>query len=94
MVASSLGRAHIEHFLDRAAAKLEGDWLLVGGAAAAVWFDPGRVTEDIDLIGLGGTMAERLALMELASEEGCISNPGRRSLSRPRNPLTPTLPPR
>ncbi|HET6610944.1 MAG TPA: hypothetical protein VFG83_03110 [Kofleriaceae bacterium] len=63
-------RDRIERFLDRAAASLEGEWLLVGGAAAAVWFKAGRITEDIDLIGFAGTSAERMQLMELASVEG------------------------
>ena len=65
-----LDRARIEQFLYRAAETLEGDWLLIGGAAAAVWFAAERTTEDIDLIGSDGTNAERLRLMELADAEG------------------------
>lgn len=65
-----LDRVRIERFLARAADRLEGDWLLVGGAAAAVWFAPDRVTEDIDLVGRAGTNAERLRLLEVAEEEG------------------------
>lgn len=41
---------------------------MIGGGAAAAWFSPGRTTEDLDLIGLGGSQAERFALMELATE--------------------------
>jgi len=43
---------------------------LVGGAAAAAWFAVTRTTEDVDLVGLAGTSAERLALMELAGRAG------------------------
>lgn len=65
-----LDRTRIERFLARAADALVGDWVLVGGAAAAVWFAPGRMTEDIDLIGSDGTNAERLRIMEVADAEG------------------------
>ncbi len=67
---TELDRARIERFLDRAANTLEGDWVLVGGAAAAVWFAPTRTTEDIDMVGAQGTNAERLHLMEVADAEG------------------------
>jgi hypothetical protein len=60
----------IERLLDAAERRLEGEWLLVGGALAAIWFSPARVTEDVDLVGLGGTNEERLALMGLAQEVG------------------------
>lgn len=59
-------RSRIQALLELAGERLTGDWLLIGGAAAAAWFAPVRTTEDIDLIGLGGSQAERLALMELA----------------------------
>lgn len=67
---TELDRARIERFLSRAADALEGKWLLVGGAAAAIWFSPDRTTEDIDLVGSDGTNAERLRLMEIADAEG------------------------
>jgi hypothetical protein len=60
----------IAAFLDLAGARLTGDWLLIGGAAAAAWFALERTTEDLALIGVAGTAAERLALMELAAEAG------------------------
>jgi hypothetical protein len=60
----------VRALLAEAERRLTGDWLLVGGALASIWFSPGRVTEVVDLIGLGGTNAERLALMELASSVG------------------------
>jgi hypothetical protein len=59
-------RSRIQGLLELAGDRLVGEWLLIGGAAAAAWFAPVRTTEDIDLIGLGGSQAERLALMELA----------------------------
>ncbi len=70
MVPLRLDRARIQRFVDAAGERLIGDWLLVGGAAAAVWFSDSRVTEDVDLIGLAGTAAERLQLTELAMAEG------------------------
>lgn len=60
----------IERLLSAATAQLEGDWLLVGGALVSIWLEPRRVTEDVDLIGLAGTAAERMALMELAESQG------------------------
>jgi hypothetical protein len=60
-------RARIQALLELAGERLTGEWLLIGGAAAAAWFAPVRTTEDIDLIGLGGSLAERLALMDLAA---------------------------
>jgi hypothetical protein len=59
-------RSRIQSLIELAGDRLTGEWLLIGGAAAAAWFAPVRTTEDIDLIGLGGSQAERLALMELA----------------------------
>jgi hypothetical protein len=56
----------IQSFADR----LDGEWVLLGGALAATWISPRRVTEDIDLVGLSGTTAERLQLMQAAIEIG------------------------
>jgi hypothetical protein len=64
----SFDRGRVEALLRLAGERLEGEWLLVGGAAAAAWFAPGRTTEDLDLVGLAGTQAERFSLMELAAE--------------------------
>ena len=60
-------RAAIANLLDRASARLDGEYLLVGGAAAAMWFAEARTTEDIDLVGLAGTADERYALMAFES---------------------------
>jgi hypothetical protein len=65
-----LDRDRIERFLDRAARELTGRWVVVGGAAAAVWFAAERTTQDIDIIGSDGTNAERLHLLEVADAEG------------------------
>lgn len=65
-----LDRAQIERVLDAAAAQLRGDWVLVGGALAAIWFSPARKTEDIDLLSMSDSSADRLQLMELASAMG------------------------
>jgi hypothetical protein len=59
-------RSRIEALLQLAGERLDGEWLLIGGTAAAAWFAPARTTEDLKLIGLGGTQAERFALMDLA----------------------------
>ncbi len=66
MDAARFDEARIREFLSLAGERLDGDWLLVGGAAAATWFSPSRTTEDVDLIGMAGALGERLALMELA----------------------------
>ena len=61
-------RSRIQALLQAAGDRLGGEWLLVGGAAAAAWFSPSRTTEDIDLISLAGTQEARLSLMELAAD--------------------------
>lgn len=63
-------KARIEALLTAASEQLDGEWLLIGGAAAATWFSVARTTEDVDLVGLAGTSAERLALMDLATRAG------------------------
>ena len=70
MPARALDTSAVLALLDLAEQRLEGEWLLVGGALAGVWFSPERMTEDVDLIGLAGTNAERLALMDLANTLG------------------------
>ncbi|MCC6993132.1 MAG: hypothetical protein IT370_00755 [Deltaproteobacteria bacterium] len=65
-----LDRDRIVALLAAAADELTGDWLLIGGAAAAVWFAADRVTEDIDLVSLSGAQADRLALLELGERVG------------------------
>jgi hypothetical protein len=68
MATTRFDRSRIDALLQTAGERLDGEWLLVGGAAAAAWFSPSRTTEDIDLISLSGTQEARLALMELAAD--------------------------
>jgi hypothetical protein len=70
-VAENLDRERLEALLSAMAERLHGDWLLVGGALAALWLDePSRTTEDVDLVGLSGIPEERLALMQFAQDMG------------------------
>ncbi len=66
----AMDRKRLEQVLDRAVERLSGEWLLLGGALVALWVEGRRTTEDVDLVGLGGSPEERFALMELASELG------------------------
>ena len=66
----TLDRDRLDAIVNAVVEKLEGDWLLIGGAIAALWFAPRRTTIDVDILGLGGTPGERLALMELADSLG------------------------
>jgi hypothetical protein len=63
-----LDRGRLDEIVDAIAERLPGEWLLVGGALAALWLEPRRTTEDVDVVGLGGTTGERMALMQLAGE--------------------------
>jgi hypothetical protein len=65
-----LDRQRIETLVAAVADRLEGDWLLVGGALVALWLLPRRVTEDVDLIGLGESGAQRAKLLGLAFDLG------------------------
>ena len=70
-MAEDLDRERLEALLSAMAERLQGDWLLVGGALAALWLDePSRTTEDVDLVGLSGAPEERLALMQFAEDMG------------------------
>lgn len=65
-----LDRERLDQLLDAVLRDLEGDWLLVGGALASLWLESRRVTEDVDMVGLEGTQAERLRLMQFAESQG------------------------
>jgi hypothetical protein len=69
-VADALDRPRISAVVDAVVDRLPGDWLLVGGGLVALWLEPRRLTEDIDLIGIAGSGADRLALLGLASDLG------------------------
>jgi hypothetical protein len=62
-----LGRERLEAVLAAMVDHLAGDWLLVGGALVALWLEPRRITEDIDLVGLAGSREQRFQLMEFAA---------------------------
>ncbi|HLX08268.1 MAG TPA: nucleotidyl transferase AbiEii/AbiGii toxin family protein [Thermoanaerobaculia bacterium] len=62
-----LGSQRIEQVLANLADRLDGDWLLVGGALVALWLEPRRVTEDIDLVSITGTQEHRYQLMQAAA---------------------------
>lgn len=66
----TLDRQRLEELLTRLTDTVEGDWLLVGGALVALWLEPRRVTEDVDLVGLAGGEDERFRLMEFAEAAG------------------------
>ncbi|HRG98262.1 MAG TPA: hypothetical protein PLR99_18550 [Polyangiaceae bacterium] len=70
----ALDRARLGRILEAACEQLEGDWVLLGGAVAALCFSPERVTEDIDLVPLHasgvGSDARRYALMDFALAQG------------------------
>ncbi len=70
MAGGELDRARIEEIVTAVADRLEGRWLLVGGAFVALSYEPDRLTEDVDLVGMEGTQAERYALLDLAFELG------------------------
>lgn len=69
MAEKRFDRTRVESFLHVAGEKLDGEWLLLGGGAAAAWFAPARTTEDLDIVGLSGRQNDRFALMELAASE-------------------------
>ena len=61
-----LDRARLAELLEAACATLSGDWVLLGGALAALTFSAERVTEDIDLVPLGAPDGRRDQLMDFA----------------------------
>ena len=65
-----LDRERLEQIVANACDRLDGDWLLIGGALVALWLEPGRVTQDLDLIGLRGLAEERYALLDFAVSQG------------------------
>jgi hypothetical protein len=65
-----MDRARIEAVVDAIAGRLTGEWLLLGGALVALWVQPRRVTEDIDVVGLDTEGRPRLALLQLAHDLG------------------------
>lgn len=68
--AEPFDRAALERIVHAVADRLDGGWLVVGGAAIALAFGARRTTEDVDILPLVDTGQERLALMQLADELG------------------------
>ncbi len=68
--AEPFDRAALERVVHAVADRLDGGWLVVGGAAIALAFGARRTTEDVDILPLVDTGEERLALMQLAEELG------------------------
>ena len=56
--------------MEAAGEQLTGDWVLVGGALAALWFAADRVTVDVDLISLPDRPERRYELMDFALAQG------------------------
>jgi hypothetical protein len=63
-------RARLQATIEGLSDLLEGRWLLVGGAAVALWLEARRVTEDIDIVSISDAPGDRLALMEAAERLG------------------------
>jgi hypothetical protein len=67
---ADLDRSAIERIVNAVGDRLDGSWLVVGGAAMALWLAPRRLTEDVDVVPMTHGGDERLALMQLAEQLG------------------------
>jgi hypothetical protein len=67
---TTLDQRRIRELVELAGEQLEGDWVLVGGALAALWFTPGRVTEDVDIVSVVDRPDRRYALLDFAIAAG------------------------
>jgi hypothetical protein len=65
-----MDRSRIEAIVEAVADRLDGDWLLVDGSLVALWIEPRRTTEDVDLVPVRGSRDARMALLGLAAELG------------------------
>lgn len=65
-----LDRSRIDGVVRAMGERLQGDWLLIDGAAIAMWLSPRRVTEDLDVLSMSGNQSDRFSLMDLAEELG------------------------
>lgn len=70
MERASLDRDRIHAIIEAAGERLEGDWVLVGGALVALWVREDRVTEDIDLVSRSAEIDRRWELFDFAVELG------------------------
>jgi len=62
-------RAKLDAVIDEVCEHLEGDWLVIGGAIAALWFSRRGTTEDVDIMGMGDP-SERYAILDFAVSRG------------------------
>lgn len=65
-----MDRRRIDAIVQAVADRLDGDWLLVGGSLVALWIEPRRTTEDVDLVPVRGSKDARMALLGLAADLG------------------------
>lgn len=70
MVPATLERTAVARLVEAAGERLTGDWVLVGGALAALWFSPERATEDVDLVAVVDEQGRRYELMGFALAQG------------------------
>lgn len=70
MLDPTFSRERIKRLIAVAGERLTGDWLLVGGALAAIWFSDERVTDDVDLVAMSPRAEARRELMAFALEQG------------------------
>jgi len=70
VVSPRLDRRRIQELVESAADQLDGDWVLLGGSLAALWFTPGRVTEDVDIVSVVDEPERRYALLDFAVAAG------------------------
>ena len=70
MTPTTLDQRRIRELVELAGEQLEGDWVLVGGALAALWFTPGRVTEGVDIASVVDRPERRYALLDFAIAAG------------------------
>ncbi len=62
-------RDGVERVLAAVVDRLEGDWLIIGGAYVALWLEDRRTTEDVDLVPVGAG-AQRSKLLGVAVDLG------------------------
>jgi hypothetical protein len=69
-ILSFVDRQRIDAIVQAVADRLDGEWLLVGGSLVALWIEPRRTTEDVDLVPVRGAKDARMSLLGLASDLG------------------------
>lgn len=67
---SQFDRERTLEVLQQLVAELDGDWVLLGGSLATVWFDGARTTEDIDIVSATPSDERRYQLFDFATRLG------------------------